>query len=293
MMAAAQPFISGAISKTINMPNDATVEDVQDAYMLSWKLALKANALYRDGSKLSQPLNAAAHLRGRRRGDDARRGAGLAKPMARAPSVPPSASSSGRRARWSRERRREKLPDRRKGYTQKAVVGGHKVYLRTGEYEDGRSARSSSTCTRKAPPSAADEQLRHRHLARPAIRRAARGVRRRLHLHPLRAAGMVQGNDSIKNATSILDYVFRELASATSAATTWQRGRTERPAGRHRARLDPSGARKRLRGRSVPGVRVDDPGPQRRLPQVQLLRRDDRLLLSIAPWGSDAPPDFY
>ena len=57
MMAAAQPFISGAISKTINMPNDATVEDCEAAYMLSWKLALKANALYRDGSKLSQPLN--------------------------------------------------------------------------------------------------------------------------------------------------------------------------------------------------------------------------------------------
>jgi ribonucleoside-diphosphate reductase alpha chain len=57
MMAAAQPFISGAISKTINMPNDATVEDCKSAYMLSWKLALKANALYRDGSKLSQPLN--------------------------------------------------------------------------------------------------------------------------------------------------------------------------------------------------------------------------------------------
>ena len=59
MMAAAQPFISGAISKTINMPNDATVEDCNKAYMLSWKLALKANALYRDGSKLSQPLAAA------------------------------------------------------------------------------------------------------------------------------------------------------------------------------------------------------------------------------------------
>ena len=57
MMAASQPFISGAISKTINMPNDATVEDCKSAYLLSWKLALKANALYRDGSKLSQPLN--------------------------------------------------------------------------------------------------------------------------------------------------------------------------------------------------------------------------------------------
>ena len=67
MMAAAQPFISGAISKTINMPNDATVEDCKDAYMLSWRLGLKANALYRDGSKLSQPLNAQLD-RERRRG---------------------------------------------------------------------------------------------------------------------------------------------------------------------------------------------------------------------------------
>ena len=59
MLAAAQPFITGAISKTINMPNNATVEQCTDAYMLSWRLGLKANALYRDGSKLSQPLQSA------------------------------------------------------------------------------------------------------------------------------------------------------------------------------------------------------------------------------------------
>ena len=68
MMAAAQPFISGAISKTINMPNAATVEDCKEAYMLSWQLGLKANALYRDGSKLSQPLAVLADRRRRRRG---------------------------------------------------------------------------------------------------------------------------------------------------------------------------------------------------------------------------------
>ncbi len=139
MMAAAQPFISGAISKTINMPNDATVEDCKNAYMLSWRLALKANALYRDGSKLSQPLNAPLIAdedggRGRRRGS-ARRPSPTA---ARDRAGRGDGSSSAIIERVERIREREKLPDRRKGYTQKAIVGGHKVYLRTGEYDDGR-----------------------------------------------------------------------------------------------------------------------------------------------------------
>jgi len=133
MMAAAQSFISGAISKTINMPNDATIEDCQEAYELSWSLGVKANALYRDGSKLSQPL-ASALIE-----DDEE---DLDEVLAEAP--------AGERATILAEKivekvivkeivrkEREKLPERRKGYTQKAVVGGHKVYLRTGEYEDG------------------------------------------------------------------------------------------------------------------------------------------------------------
>ncbi|HLB80592.1 MAG TPA: vitamin B12-dependent ribonucleotide reductase, partial [Dongiaceae bacterium] len=130
MMAAAQPFISGAISKTINMPNSATVEDCEAAYMLSWRLGLKANALYRADSKLSQPL-AASIL-----GDDADDVEEIveASAAARAPLV---AERIVERIieRVVAERRR--LPARRKGYTQKAMVGGHKVYLRTGEYEDG------------------------------------------------------------------------------------------------------------------------------------------------------------
>ena len=137
MMAAAQPFISGAISKTINMPNDATVEDCKDAYMLSWRLGLKANALYRDGSKLSQPLQLAAD-----RDDDedddavetlvAQNAAGARRRGRRAH------RRAGRRARRAHARARAACRNRRKGYTQKAMVGGHKVYLRTGEYEDGR-----------------------------------------------------------------------------------------------------------------------------------------------------------
>ncbi|MFM2279425.1 MAG: ribonucleotide-diphosphate reductase alpha subunit, partial [Pseudomonadota bacterium] len=133
MMAAAQPFISGAISKTINMPNDATVEDCKSAYMLSWKLGLKANALYRDGSKLSQPLNASLI---EDEADEDTVEELLAQPQA-AQAVQITEKIVERVIeRVSRER--EKLPNRRQGYTQKAVIGGHKVYLRTGEFGDGR-----------------------------------------------------------------------------------------------------------------------------------------------------------
>ncbi|WP_375454155.1 vitamin B12-dependent ribonucleotide reductase, partial [uncultured Methylobacterium sp.] len=136
MMAAAQPFISGAISKTINMPNDATVEDCKAAYMLSWRLALKANALYRDGSKLSQPLNSAL-IQDEDDDEDAVEALIQAPAAAKATQL---AEKIVERVieRVERIRSREKLPHRRKGYTQKAVVGGHKVYLRTGEYDDGR-----------------------------------------------------------------------------------------------------------------------------------------------------------
>lgn len=137
MMAAAQPFISGAISKTINMPNEATVEDCKSAYMLSWQLALKANALYRDDSKLSQPLNSALISYDDDEADE------IIEQLVTQPATAKAAHLAekiGERIveRVERVREREKMPGRRKGYTQKAVVGGHKVYLRTGEYDDGR-----------------------------------------------------------------------------------------------------------------------------------------------------------
>ncbi|HVK11880.1 MAG TPA: vitamin B12-dependent ribonucleotide reductase, partial [Gemmataceae bacterium] len=135
MMAAAQPFISGAISKTINMPHDATVEDVKKAYELSWSLMVKANALYRDGSKLSQPLNSVA---------DAPELETLAAVQEDEPAPAPAAAPPKPEAVRIAEKivhryiaRRRRLPDRRAGYTQKARIGNHKVYLRTGEYEDG------------------------------------------------------------------------------------------------------------------------------------------------------------
>src|SRR5262249_28498874 len=127
MMAAAQPFISGAISKTINMPNAATVEDCKDAYMLSWRLGLKANALYRDGSKLSQPLAAALF-------DDAEEAEALLEQpaAARAPVIAERIVERVIERIVERVAERRRLPARRKGYIQKAMVGGHKVYLHTG-----------------------------------------------------------------------------------------------------------------------------------------------------------------
>jgi ribonucleoside-diphosphate reductase alpha chain len=211
MMAAAQPFISGAISKTINMPNDATVEDCKAAYLLSWKLALKANALYRDGSKLSQPLN--SQLIADEDDEDDAVEAFLEK------SIPARTSGLAEKIvekiveRVTVLREREKLPDRRKGYTQKAVVGGHKVYLRTGEYDDGRLGEIFIDMHK--------EGAALRSIINNFAIAVSLGLQYGVPLEEYVDAftftrfepqGPVQGNDSIKYATSILDYVFRELA---------------------------------------------------------------------------------
>ncbi|WP_128925438.1 vitamin B12-dependent ribonucleotide reductase [Bradyrhizobium guangxiense] len=211
MMAAAQPFISGAISKTINMPNDATVEDCKSAYMLSWKLALKANALYRDGSKLSQPLN--SQLISDDEDEDDAVEMLHEKPMAARTTQVAEKVVEKLVERIIVMREREKMPDRRKGYTQKAVVGGHKVYLRTGEYDDGRLGEIFIDMHKEGAA------------LRSFINNFAIAVSLGLQYGvPLdeyvdaftftrfEPAGPVQGNDSIKYATSILDYVFRELA---------------------------------------------------------------------------------
>jgi ribonucleoside-diphosphate reductase alpha chain len=211
MMAAAQPFISGAISKTINMPNDATVEDCKAAYLLSWKLALKANALYRDGSKLSQPLQ--SQLIAEEEEDDHVIEAFIDKPAAARASALAEKVVERLVERIVVMREREKMPDRRKGYTQKAVVGGHKVYLRTGEYDDGRIGEIFIDMHKEGAA------------LRSFINNFAIAVSLGLQYGvPLEEyvdaftftrfepAGPVQGNDSIKYATSILDYVFRELA---------------------------------------------------------------------------------
>ena len=213
MMAAAQPFISGAISKTINMPNDATVEDCAAAYMLSWKLALKANALYRDGSKLSQPLNSSLIADEDEEEDVI---AEATEALLAAPAPARAAEVAERIVERIVERvvrEREKLPNRRKGYTQKAIVGGHKVYLRTGEFDDGRIGEIFIDMHKEG---AAFRAMMNNFAIAISL-----GLQFGVPLEEyvdaftftrFEPAGMVQGNELIKNATSILDYVFRELA---------------------------------------------------------------------------------
>ena len=204
MMAAAQPFLSGAISKTINMPNDASIEDVEKAHMLSWKLMLKGTAVYRDGSKLSQPLNSVAV--------ESFKQLQMENAQVDAPPIAPAVKAAEQVIKIIQNKRRA-LPHRRKGYTQKAIVGGHKVYLRTGEYSNGALGEIFIDMHK--------EGAGFRAMMNNFAIAVSVGLQYGVPLEEFvdaftftkfEPAGMVQGNDSIKNATSILDYIFRELA---------------------------------------------------------------------------------
>ncbi|HYM37612.1 MAG TPA: vitamin B12-dependent ribonucleotide reductase, partial [Nitrospiraceae bacterium] len=198
MMAAAQPFISGAISKTINMPADATVQDVKDSYLLAWRLMNKAVALYRDGSKLSQPLNASTEA------SDAVENGGDVLKMAEKITERVMVRYIGRRRR---------MPERRAGYTQKAIVGGHKIYLRTGEYSDGSLGEIFLDMHK--------EGAAFRSLMNCFAIAISLGLQHGVPLEEYLEAfvftrfepnGPVKLNDRIKMSTSIIDYIFRELA---------------------------------------------------------------------------------
>jgi ribonucleoside-diphosphate reductase alpha chain len=261
MLAAAQPFISGAISKTINMPNEATVEDCKQAYLISWRLGLKANALYRDGSKLSQPLQ--SQLINDEEEDEDVVEAFLDKPAA--------ARAAGLAEKVVEKvverivvmRERERMPDRRKGYTQKAVVGGHKVYLRTGEYDDGRLGEIFIDMHKEG---AALRSLLNNFAIAISL-----GLQYGVPLDEyvdaftftrFEPSGPVQGNDSIKYATSILDYVFRELAVSYLERFDL-------------AHVDPSGEGFDALGK---GVEEGKPAPEARFVSRGLTRsRTDRL----------------
>ncbi len=230
MMAAVQPFVSGAISKTINMPNAATYEDVKGAYMLAWRSMLKSIALYRDGSKLSQPLSALAPgadiiadsivaLEASVLDESSPEGldepvgvpsfAGEAAyaPGTHAQELPgmPAAPRGVRRA----------LPNRRSGYTQKAKIGGHSVFVRTGEYDDGSLGEIFLDMHK--------EGAAFRSILNSFAIAVSLGLQYGVPLEEYVDAftftrfepnGMVQGHDYIKMATSVLDYIFRDLAIA-------------------------------------------------------------------------------
>ena len=208
MMAAAQPFISGAISKTINMPNAASVADCMAAYELSWRLGVKANALYRDGSKLSQPLSAQLVADDEDEVEEV-----LAEPVAKRAAAMAERMAERVVEREVISRQRESMPNRRKGYTQKAIIGGHKVYLRTGEFDDGRLGEIFIDMHKEG---AAFRAMMNNFAIAISL-----GLQYGVPLEEyvdaftftrFEPAGFVTGNEAIKNATSILDYIFRELA---------------------------------------------------------------------------------
>jgi ribonucleoside-diphosphate reductase alpha chain len=198
MMAAAQPFISGAISKTINLPNNSTIEDIKDAYIQSWKLGIKANALYRDSSKLSQPLNTVSEeeleeLIEEKENNDIVK---IAERIIH---------------RYIAKRRR--LPDRRTGYTQKAKINGQSVYIRTGEYDNGQLGEIFIDMHR--------EGAAFRSLLNCFAISISLGLQHGVPLEEFvdafvftrfEPSGIVTGNEKIKMATSVIDYIFRELA---------------------------------------------------------------------------------
>ncbi len=209
MMAAVQPFLSGAISKTVNLPNEATVDEVMDIYTQGWKLGLKAVALYRDGCKASQPLSTSGKDDKTEKEDKAKGEAEVrAAAAVDAPPAPPAAPV----AVSARPTVRYRLPARRRGFTQEAKIGGHKVFLRTGEYGDGQLGEIFIDMHK--------EGAAFRSLMNSFAIAVSMGLQ---HGVPLQAyvdmftftrfepRGSVVGHANVKYATSIIDYVFRAL----------------------------------------------------------------------------------
>ncbi len=211
MMAAVQPFISGAISKTINMPGEVAVEDIEESYRLSWELGLKAMALYRDGSKASQPLSSTT--------DDTATGedepeevteAIAQEVMIHAGMFHPGMSPT--EAYKDLSRPRFLLPARRIGFTQEARVGGHKVFLRTGEYADGTLGELFIDL--------AKEGATLRGVLSCFAIAVSKGLQYGVPLEEFvdtftfqtfEPRGFVEGHPNIKMSNSIIDYVFRAL----------------------------------------------------------------------------------
>jgi len=222
MMAAAQPFLSGAISKTINLPNEATVDEIKDCYHLSWKLGIKANALYRDGCKLSQPLSTKSDKKVEKIDEvDATLGAAAEFKLsdltpqqvleAAQAIIEKSADTEFMRA-LSKVVEKKSMPSKRRGFTQKAQVGGQTVFVRTGEYADGTLGEIFVDMHK--------EGATLRSLMNCFAIAVSVGLQYGVPLEEyvekftftrFEPAGMVQGHENIKSATSIVDYIFRLL----------------------------------------------------------------------------------
>lgn len=223
MMGAVQPFISGAISKTINLPNEAKVEEIADCYMLSWKLGLKANALYRDGSKLSQPLSNKSDKKKKTEEKEEKTEAPgsnivdlgkltvdeLLEEVQKRVQASPDTKLK-RQLAMIVERR--SLPAKRRGYTQKARIAGQALFVRTGEYDDGTLGEIFIDM--------AKEGATMRSMLNCFAIAVSIGLQYGVPLEEFvekfvftrfEPAGMVD-HPNIKSTTSIVDFIFRSLA---------------------------------------------------------------------------------
>lgn len=241
MMAAVQPYISGAISKTINMPYDCSIQDINNAFTLSWRLMTKANAIYRDGSKLSQPLNAKSmedfdiealignstenntevdidgnrknQIPGSIRDTNCGDSCDCKNNTSTTDKIKAVSEKIVEKIIYKEISKRHLLPNRRHGYTQKAIVGGHKIYLRTGEYENGVLGEIFLDMHK--------EGAAFRSLMNCFSIAISLGLQYGVPLEEFVDAfvftkfepnGIVTGHDNIKMATSVIDYIFRDLA---------------------------------------------------------------------------------
>jgi ribonucleoside-diphosphate reductase alpha chain len=207
MMGAAQPFLSGAISKTVNLPNEATLEDISEIYMEGWKLGLKAVALYRDGSKSSQPLSSSDKDGDKKEDKSAK--AETTSELRMTPSMPAPHVEEGARPPATI---RHRLPKKRRGFTQEASVAGHKIFLRTGEYDDGSLGEIFIDMHK--------EGAAFRSLMNCFAISVSMGLQHGVPLNSFieqftftrfEPQGPVMGHPNVKFATSMIDYVFRVL----------------------------------------------------------------------------------
>jgi ribonucleoside-diphosphate reductase alpha chain len=223
MMAAAQPFLSGAISKTINLPNEATIENIKECYYMSWSLGLKANALYRDGCKLSQPLSTKSDSKEEDiqetvesiLGEDAHKPVGELSPeqvLEAATAILNRTHDTAFKHKLAGVVARKTLPGKRGGFTQKATVGGQTIFVRTGEYEDGTLGEIFVDLHK--------EGATLRSLMNCFSIAVSLGLQYGVPIEEyvdkftftrFEPAGIVNGHDNIKNATSIIDYIFRMI----------------------------------------------------------------------------------
>jgi ribonucleoside-diphosphate reductase alpha chain len=217
MMGAVQPFLSGAISKTVNLPNDASVEDVQAVYEEGWRLGLKAVALYRDGCKASQPLSNGGEKKKDETKVEAKPDSAPPEPLlapmpasAEAQATPQLTLNIAPNTRLYGQRAR--LPKKRRGFTQEARVGGHKIFLRTGEYDDGQLGEIFIDMHKEG---AAFRSLMNCFAMSVSIG-LQYGVPLQTYVDQFtftrfEPQGPVEGHPYVKFATSIVDFIFRAL----------------------------------------------------------------------------------